>query len=69
MMSHLPIEFILLPPTYKRNLIGCYSNLYTKVAERKKKTKKQNTSKLSHLKTSYSIFLPLPFVLVHHVSV
>lgn len=41
MMSHLPIEFSLLPPTCKRNLIGCYSNLSSdKVAEREEKKQK-----------------------------
>lgn len=59
MMSHLPIEFSLLPPTCKRNLIGCYSNLYSdKVAERGEKKKKI----LSHLKTLYSVFLPQPSI-------
>lgn len=39
-MSHLPIEFSLLPPTCKRNLIYSNSNLHSdKVAERDKKKK------------------------------
>lgn len=29
MMIHLPVEFILLPPTCKTNLIGCYSDIYS----------------------------------------
>lgn len=68
-MSHLPIEFSLLPPTCKRNLIGSNSNLYSdKVVESDKKKKKEGNKPSSwRPPTVYFFHSPL-FVLVHHPS-
>lgn len=45
MKSYLPIEFRLMSPTCKRNLIGWYSNLYSdKRLKPTKKQTQQNTS-------------------------
>lgn len=60
MMSHLPIEFSLLPPNCRRNLIGYCSNLYSdKVAEWRKKEKKKKAGFIWRLQIVFFFHNPV----------